>query len=79
MNRGGVRIGKMSLRLRGVTAQEARLRADSIAREVARAVAAESALPSAGKSHTGRLSVRLRAEGTTHNLGEQIRIQWPRK
>ena len=58
MNSGGIRIGKVTLRLRGVKPAQAEERAGSIAREIARRLAAPGALP-AGQSEIPSLSLRL--------------------
>jgi hypothetical protein len=71
MNSGGIRIGRMGVRMRGVTPREAERRAGSIAQEVARAVAEHST----GRAAIGSLKVRLRADGRGESIGEQIRRQ----
>ena len=71
MNPGGIRIGRMSVRMRGVAARDAERFAGSIAREVAHAVAEHSS----GKAEIGSLKVRLRADGKGEGIGEQIRRQ----
>jgi hypothetical protein len=79
MNSGGIRIGKVSLRLRGVTRQEAQQRAGSIAREIAGAVAREAARKTPGKAEIDQLSVRLRTGAGAPDITEQIRNQWSRE
>jgi hypothetical protein len=79
MNSGRIRIGKVSLRLRGVTRQEAQQRAGSIAREIAGAVAREAALKTPGKAEIGQLSVRLRPGTGAADIAGQIRNQWSRE
>jgi hypothetical protein len=75
MNSGGIRIGKLSVRMRGATRREAERRAASIAREIAHALAEHSA----GKGEIGSLKVRLRADGKGDGIGEQIRRQLGRE
>jgi len=54
-----IRVGKISVRLRGVTAREAEQRAASIAREVARALAADQRLAGRRTTNIDRLELRL--------------------
>ena len=75
MNSGGIRIGKVSVRLRGVARREAQERAGSIAREIAGAAAREGLRMAPGKKDIGRLSVRLKADGKGAGIAEQIRRQ----
>ena len=75
MNSGGIRIEKLSVRLRGVTAQQARDRAGAIAREIAGAVAREGSSMPSGKREIGKLSVRVRADGKGNEITDQIRRQ----
>lgn len=75
MNSGGIRVGKMSVRMRGVTLREAERRAGSIASEVAHALAEHSA----GKAEIASLKLRLRADGKGESIGEQLRRQLGRE
>jgi hypothetical protein len=75
MNSGGIRIGKLSLRLRGVTPQQARERGGAVAREVAQAIAGERARMAPGKTDIARISVRMPAAGAGAGIAEQIRRQ----
>ena len=59
MKQPGIRVEKMSVRLRGVTARQAEHRAASIAREVAQKLAADPRL--AGTTALDRLEVRVPA------------------
>ncbi len=78
MKARGIHIGKVSLRLGGVTPQQARQRAGSIAGEIAEAVARESSRMTPGKTEIGGLSVRLRPDGAGPGIAEQIRKQLAR-
>jgi hypothetical protein len=74
MNPGQVRIEKLSLRMRGVTPQQARQRADSIARDIARAIRENASLLSATTT-IPRLAIRVAAGGKTPGIDQQIRAQ----
>jgi hypothetical protein len=75
MNSGGIHIGKVSLRMRGVTSQQAQVRAGSLAREIADAVGTHAARLAPGRAEIGKLSVRVRSDGKPSNIAEQIRRQ----
>jgi hypothetical protein len=75
MKPGGIHIGKVSLRLRGVTSQQARQRAGSLAREIAEAVGSQAAHIAPGRAGIGKLSVRVKSGGQDSNIAEQIRRQ----
>jgi hypothetical protein len=74
----GIHIAKVSLRLGGMTPQQARRRAGSIAGEIAEAVARESSRMKRGKTEIGGLSVRLQPDGAGPGIAEQIRKQLAR-
>ena len=76
MNSALIRIPKLSLRMRGVTAGDAQLRAHSIAREIAAAVATQGTHITPGKTEIRSLSVRLRVDGKGTDMAQQIRSQW---
>ncbi len=78
MNSGGIHIQKVSLRLRGVTPQQARERGGSIAAQIADALAREGSRPGQGKREIAGLAVRLRADGKGPGVAEQIRKQMAR-
>lgn len=75
MNSGGIHIDKVSLRLRGVTSQQARGRAGSLASEIAKAVGGQAAHIAPGKTEIGKLSVRVGSGGKGSSIAEQIRRQ----
>ncbi|MGA2114835.1 MAG: hypothetical protein ABSH56_08810 [Bryobacteraceae bacterium] len=75
MNTGGIHIDKVSVRLRGVTPQQAGQRAGSIGREIADAVGRQAAHFASGKTEIGKLSVRLKSDGKNSDLSGQIRRQ----
>jgi hypothetical protein len=75
MNSGGIHIDKVSLRLRGVTSQQARQRAGSLAREIADAVGRQATHIAPGRAEIGKLSVRVRSDGKDSSIAEQIRRQ----
>lgn len=79
MNSGQIRIEKVSLRLRGVSAEQGRRRASSMVNQIAQAIARESAGAAGGKSGLEQLSLRLPAAGAAADLGEQISRQWKRE
>ena len=75
MSGGGIRIAKMSLRLRGVTPREAEQRVHSIAREIAHSLVRERAALPPGESEIGQLSVRVKTGGGGSGIAEQVRRQ----
>jgi hypothetical protein len=75
MNSGGIHIDKVSLRMRGVTPQQAELRASSLAREIADAVGRHAAHLAPGRGKIGKLSVRVRSDGKSSSIAEQVRRQ----
>lgn len=79
MNSGGIHIQKVSLRLRGVTPQQARERGSAIAGQIADAVVRERSRMAGGKSEIAGLAVRLRVDGKGPGVAEQIREQLARE
>ncbi len=71
----GIRIGKMAVRLSGLTAREAGQRAGSIAREIARSLAADRELASRGRIAMDRLRLRIPAGAAAGDIPRQIRGQ----
>jgi len=63
MKAGGIRIDKISLRMRGVRPREAERRAGDIAREIARSLSAPGALP-AGQTEIPSMTLRVKADGS---------------
>lgn len=74
MNPGQVRIEKLSLRMRGVTPQQARQRAGAIARDIARAIR-ENASQLSGTTTIPCLALRIEP-GKASGIDQQIRAQW---
>lgn len=66
MKQPGIHIEKISVRLSGVTARQAGQRAASIAREVARTLAADPRLRSRGTTAIDKLAIRLPARDRRH-------------
>jgi|CZKX01.1.fsa_nt_gi hypothetical protein len=75
MSANEIRIEKMSLRLRGVTPQQAEQRARSIAHEIADSLVRERALLAPGQAEFRGLSVRVKSGGGGLGIGEQLRQQ----
>jgi hypothetical protein len=75
MSERGIRIERMSLRLRGVKPKQAERQAHSIAREIADSLAGEGALLGRGSGEIGTLSVRVQPNGGGRGIAEQIRRQ----
>jgi hypothetical protein len=79
MSSRGIHIGKVSLRLKGVTQQRARQMADAIGREIAQGLAQESPRLAHGKTEIAGFSLRLEANKKGPGIVEQIRKQWDGK
>lgn len=75
MSSGSIHIDKISLRLRGVTPEQARQRAGSLAREIAQAMGKQAAHTAHGKTAIAKLSVQVNNQGKDSNLADQIRRQ----
>jgi hypothetical protein len=76
MSSGGIHIGRVSLRVKGVTQQQARKMADSIGWEIAHAVARESPRGADGETKIPGFSLQLKANKTGAGIAEQVRKQW---
>jgi hypothetical protein len=76
MKSRAIKIEKVSLRLRGVTPEQAHQRAVLIAGEIAHAAAREQ---TPTQTEVPRLSLRLRADGKGPGVAEQIHRQWNRE
>jgi hypothetical protein len=75
MKSRAIHIAKISLRLRGVSPDQARQRAGSIAGDLAQAVGRAASQMKSQKTEIPRLSVRLKNSRGESDMAEQIRRQ----
>ena len=74
MKSTSIRIDRLALRLRGVSAREARERSKSIARQVAQAVARQATRTSGREKHIDHMTV-----SASSAFEPQIERQWTEK
>jgi hypothetical protein len=72
---GSIRIANLSLRLRGVTPQQAEQRARSIAREIADSLAGGRASLQPGQTDIPQMIVRVKSGSGGSGIAEQVRGQ----